>query len=323
MAPIQPQIPGLHHVTALATHPQANLEFYRDVLGLRLVKQTVNFDDPGSYHLYYGDALGRPGTILTFFPWPHAQRGTRGVGQATATAFSVPPDALGFWVDRLQAQQVIFEAPQTRWDEEVLTLLDHDGLKLELVAHAGAEDLLPWTGSSVPERYALRGFHSVTLETLASAPTAALLNTLGFRPTRSAAGRTRFEVGAGGAGAQLDLVERPQGTFGRIAAGTVHHVAWRTPDEQNQRAWQKVLAAAGHGVTEVRDRNYFRSIYFREPGGVLFEIATDLPGFTVDEPVASLGSTLRLPAWLEPERQAIEAHLPPLTAPAAVLEERS
>lgn len=314
---MEPQITGLHHVTAIATHPQANVDFYRDVLGLRLVKKTVNFDDPGTYHLYYGDGEGSPGTIMTFFPWPQARRGSRGVGQATVTSFSVPQGAIGYWTDRLRGQNVLFEDPKQRFDEEVVTLVDGDGLKLELVAHEGAEDRPAWIGGGVPEKHAIRGFNSVTLEEVSSAPTARVLETMGFRKTREAGSRSRFEVAGGGAGRQVDILEHPDGQYGRIAAGTVHHVAFRTPDDDNQIAWQHEIGGLGLGVTEVRDRQYFRSIYFREPGGTLFEIATDPPGFTFDESVEELGSGLKLPPWLEPRRREIEASLLPIDGVAA------
>ena len=321
---MDPQITGLHHVTAIATQPQENVDFYRDILGLRLVKKTVNFDDPGTYHLYYGDGEGSPGTIMTFFPWPQARRGSRGVGQATVTSFSVPQASLGYWADRLRAQNVLFEDPKTRFDEDVLTVLDGDGLKLELVAHQGAEDRPPWAGGGVPEKYAVRGFHSVTLEEVTSGPTIQVLEKMGFRKTQESGSRRRFEIADGGAGHQLDILERPDGQYGRIAAGTVHHVAFRTPDDANQAEWQKEIAGLGLGVTEVRDRQYFRSIYFREPGGTLFEIATDPPGFTFDESVEDLGTGLKLPPWLESRRQEIETILLPIDGktPAAAKEDK-
>jgi glyoxalase family protein len=313
-------IPGIHHVTAIATDAQTNLDFYTGVLGLRLVKRTVNFDDPGTWHLYYGDATGRPGTILTFFPWPLARRGSRGAGQATATAFAVPAGSLDFWRRRLAGEGIVVDDPHRRFDEEVLTFLDPDGLKLELVEDPGAAGRPPWADGPLPDRHAVRGFHSVTLAERRLAATADLLTAgLGFRPAGEEGRRFRFAAGgtaAGEAGSRVDLVVSPEEPPGRVAAGTVHHVAWRTADDAAQLAWRADLLARGLGVTPVQERQYFRSIYFREPGGVLFEIATDGPGFTLDEPAAELGSALRLPPWLEPRRDRIAAALPPLAAPA-------
>jgi glyoxalase family protein len=305
-------IEGIHHVTAIARDPQANVDFYTGVLGLRLVKKTINYDDPGTYHFYYGDGEGRPGTIITFFPWPMARRGSHGAGQATVTSFAVPEGSLGWWRERLNRFDVPFEEPRQRFDEEVLTLLDRDGLELELVARAG-DGRAPWDGGPVPAEHGIRGFEGVTLTEWNPEVTASLLQgVMGFRPVAEAGGRFRFEVGAGGPGTRVDVVASPDAPRGHVSAGTVHHVAWRTPDDEQQRAWHEELQDLGLHVSPIMDRQYFHSIYFREPGGVLFEIATDPPGFTADEPVASLGSSLRLPTWLEPERQRIEGILPPV-----------
>ncbi len=236
----KPALGGIHHVTAIAGDARSNVEFYVGLLGLRLVKRTVNFDDPGTYHLYYGDEVGNPGSILTFFPWAHAVRGGRGVGETIATAFSVPEGALGFWRDRLAGRGVA-----------------------------------------------------------------------------SGGGRSRFAVGPGGAGAEIDLIEDPAGDRGRSGRGTVHHVAFRVEDAAAQEAWLADLAAHGLHVTPIQDRQYFHSIYYREPGGVLFELATDPPGFTFDEPVATLGTELMLPPWLEAARPRIVASLPRLQVPSA------
>lgn len=303
---------GIHHVTAIASDPRTNLDFYTDVLGLRLVKRTVNFDDPGTYHLYYGDGGGTPGTILTFFPYPGARRGARGAGQATTTAFSVPEGSLGWWLERLERYGVPRDEPVERFDEEAVTFLDPDGLKLELVAHAGAEEHVPWKHGPVPPERSIRGFHSVALTLRSATPTAELLaEGLGLTADGEAGGRSRFR-GTSPVGARVDLIESPGGTAGTVAAGTVHHVAFRVPTEEEQLAWRDRLLDAGLGVTPVQDRQYFRSIYFREPGGVLFEIATDPPGFTADETVEELGSALKLPPWLERHRGEIAAALPSL-----------
>ncbi len=303
---------GIHHVTAIATNPQQNAEFYTGVLGLRLVKKTVNFDDPGTYHFYFGDELGRPGTILTFFPWPMARRGSRGSGQATVTSFSVPDGSLGFWSQRLARLGVLAEEPTSRFDEEVLTFYDPDGLKLELVAHA-EEAGEPWSSGPVPARHAIRGFHSVTLAVREVEPTAELLTqTMGLRPSDTGGDRSRFEAAPGVIGRRVDLLHTPDTGRGHIAAGTVHHVAWRVPDELSQAAWHETIAHLGLQPTPVQDRQYFKSIYFREPAGVLFEFATDPPGFTRDEQPNALGSRLQLPPWLEPRRDHIERVLPPI-----------
>ncbi|MBI4539346.1 MAG: ring-cleaving dioxygenase [Gemmatimonadetes bacterium] len=309
-------IGGIHHVTAIAGDPQGNVDFYAGVLGLRLVKRTVNFDDAGAYHLYYGDELGRPGTILTFFAWPGAPRGRRGVGQVTATSFSVPEGALGYWAKRLEEAGVERDAPVRRLDHEALIFPDPDGLPLELVAHAGAEAREPWRKASVPEAHAIRGLYGVTLAEPGYEATAAMLTrAMGFRAAGEEGQHFRFEVGSGGAGGRLDILCVPDAAPGRVAVGTVHHVAWRVPGAAEQRAWRRRLERHGLDVTPVLDRKYFQSIYFREPGGVLFELATDPPGFTVDELPERLGMGLMLPAWLEPYRNRIEAALPALGPP--------
>lgn len=306
---------GLHHVTAMASDPRRNLDFYTRVLGLRLVKRTVNFDDPGTYHLYFGDETGHPGTILTFFPWPMARRGRPGAGQATATAYGVPPGSLGYWSDRLGALGVAAERPEERWGSEVLTFLDPDGLRLELVETEGAGPADPWDGSPVPAERALGAFAGVTLTLWNPEATAGVLtDLLGFRPDGEAPGRMRFAAGPGGAGSKIELRVEPTAQRGSVSAGTVHHIAFRARDEADQLAWRERAEAFGLAVTPVLDRQYFRSIYFREPGGVLFEIATDPPGFTRDETREELGGRLQLPPWLESHRPEIEAALPPLEA---------
>ena len=310
------QIPGIHHITALAGDPQRNLEFYVGVLGQRLVKLTVNFDDPGTYHLYYGDETGRPGTILTFFPWPGAPRGRRGTGQLTTISFSIPERAMGYWAERLNAHGIATEEPIRRFDEEALTFYDPDGLQLELVAHAGAEERSGWENGPVPYEHAIRGFHGLTLSEESHERTTSLISgSLGFRPVSEAGNRFRYEVGSGSSRALVDVLHVPDAPRGLVAVGTVHHVAWRTPNDEEQLAWRDELDALGYDVTPVMDRQYFHSIYFREPGGVLFEIATDPPGFTLDETPETLGTRLMLPPWLEPARARIEQALPPLRLP--------
>ena len=254
-------IPGIHHVTAIASDPQRNVNFYAGVLGLRLVKQTVNYDDPGTYHFYYGDTVGTPGTLLTFFPWPGARRGRVGTGQASATAFSIPQASLAYWVERLVRLCVPFTGPVSRFGEQVLSFTDPDAMPLEIVAQGNAEAGTGWDGGDVPAEHAIQRIHSVTLSLADSGPTAALLtDALGFRLVGTEAGRQRFEAGTGGVGAQVDVLHQPGAPQGALGAGTVHHVAWRTPDNTSQQAWQAELTQAGLGVTEVMDRQYFSSI---------------------------------------------------------------
>lgn len=307
---------GIHHVTAIAGDPQQNLDFYSGVLGLRLVKRTVNFDDPGTYHLYYGDEEGRPGTIMTFFPWLGAPRGSLGAGQVGTTAFSVPEGSITFWEQRIRATGLPVESPESRFGEQVLSFADPDGLRLEMVAHDEASDLPPWYDGPISAEFAVRAFHGVTLiEHTLEATAEVLTGSLGFVEGNASGSRYRFEALEGGPASRVDVIVRPDQTFGHIGAGSVHHVAFRIAGDEEQTGWRTEALAKGLQVTPVQDRNYFHSLYFREPGGVLFEIATDSPGFAVDESVAELGSSLRLPEWLEPQRQVLQAQLPELTLP--------
>ena len=309
---------GIHHVTAIAGDPQRNVDFYAGTLGLRLVKRTVNFDDPGTYHLYFGDDAGHPGTILTFFPWPGAPRGRHGAGQITVVAFSIPPDSLGFWEERLRAHGVAFQTRESPFDESLLEFSDPDGLPLELVADRRKDPGPPWPGAPVPAAQAIRGFHGVTLLEHDHKDTERLLTeVMGVQFAQTVGHRRRYIVGDGGAAAYVDIVTSPDASPGLVAVGTVHHVAWRVASDEAQAAWRQRLLQARVNVTPVRDRQYFHSIYYHEPGGVLFEIATDPPGFAIDEPAQALGTTLRLPPWLEPRRAALEARLPALQLPSA------
>jgi glyoxalase family protein len=303
---------GIHHVTAIAGEPRRNLDFYTRVLGLRLVKKTVNFDDPTTYHLYYGDETGTPGTILTFFPWAHAAPGRDGVGTTSETAFRVPAESIGFWMHRFVEMGVPHSDLERRFGETVLPFRDPHGMSLALVGTAGAAGEPGWTGGGLTEETAIRGFAGVTLLLDEAERTGAILtDVLGFSRTREEENRIRFEA-PGVPGSIVDL--RVAGGFlpSRSGAGSVHHVAFRAADDGAQQAMVERLVAHGLRATEQKDRNYFRSVYFREPGGVLFEIATDAPGFSADEPVANLGEALKLPAFLEPRRGAIAAALPAL-----------
>ncbi len=304
---------GIHHVTAIASDPQRNLDFYVGLLGLRLVKRTVNFDDPETYHLYYGDEVGTPGSIMTFFPWPGARPGRHGTGQVAVTAFAVLPPSLGFWVERLVRHGIRYEGPTQR----VISFKDHDGLMVEIVGHPGAEARPAWGAApGIPREHAIRGLHGVTIwADKGDATERVLVDTLGFRPVHEDGSTRRFAVGDGGPGTIVDV--RSVGGFvhGAGGAGTVHHVAWRVPDDGVQLQMREVVTQAGLDPTPVIDRNYFHSVYFREPGGVLFELATDPPGFAIDEPVAELGQRLMLPRQYEAQRVQIEAILPPIHLP--------
>ena len=307
---------GIHHVTAITADAQKNIDFYTQILGLRMVKLTVNFDDPSSYHLYFGDALGSPGTALTFFDWPGAHRGRIGAPQVTTTAFAVPTASMTFWRNRLLDLGVPITAESERFGAKQIGLLDPDGMQLELIAADDAPSDLVWESRHVTAENAIRRFHSVTLTEEGYERTAKLLTeTMGYRATQQGENRFRYEIGSGGAGQIIDVVCTPDAQHGSMGAGVVHHVAFRTADDAQQVVWRKKLAAGGFNVSPVMDRQYFHSIYFREPGGVLFEIATDQPGFTQDEPADELGSRLRLPPQYEAFRSQLEPNLPKLKLP--------
>jgi glyoxalase family protein len=312
------KISGLHHVTAIAGDPQRNLDFYAGLLGLRLVKRTINFDDPGTYHFYFGDARGTPGTILTFFPWPGARRGQRGVGQIEATAFAISPDSVGYWLDRFKQQHVTAEKTPARFGEEVIRLTDPDGLLLELTASRSRAPFEPWPDGPVPAEHALHGFHSVSAALEGYERTARLLTeSFGYRLIKEAGNRFRFASPDDDApGRIVDLLCLPDTGPGRVAAGSVHHIAFRARNDEEQLKWREHLVDLGYNVTPVIDRTYFHSIYFREPGGILFEIATEPPGFTLDEKLDELGMHLRLPQWMESARSQIERVLPSINLPA-------
>jgi glyoxalase family protein len=311
------KISGLHHVTAIASDPQRNLDFYVGLLGLRLVKRTVNFDDPGTYHLYFGDARGTPGTILTFFPWPGARRGQRGVGQIEATAFAISPDSVGYWLDRFKEQHVTAAKTPARFGEEVIRLTDPDGLLLELIASSSSAPFQPWPDGPVPPEHALHGFHSVSAALEGYERTAQLMQSFGYRLVKESGNRFRFASPDDDApGRIVDLLCLPDTGPGRVAAGSVHHIAFRTRNDEEQLKWREHLVELGLNVTPIIDRTYFHSIYFREPGGILFEIATEPPGFTLDEKLDELGMHLRLPQWMESARSQIERVLPPIKLPA-------
>lgn len=308
---------GIHHITAIAGDPQRNLDFYSGILGMRLVKLTVNFDDPGTYHLYYGDEVGRPGTILTFFTWPGMPKGRTGVGQIFAVSLAVPSTAISYWLQRLLHHGVTYKGPGTRMGNTVLEFTDPDGMNLELVGDASVNGIPGWSGGPVPAESAIRGLFGPVLLESAIDPTAKMLaDPLEFAPAGNEQESTqRFLAGGTGPGRAVDV--RGVGGFwsGAMGVGAIHHIAFRSPDDETQLRLQAKLRESGTSVTQVLDRKYFHSIYFHEPGGVLFEIATDGPGFTVDEPQDQLGTQLKLPPWLESEYEAIKQALPPLELP--------
>lgn len=306
-------VTGLHHITAVSSDASRNLEFYTHVLGLRFVKKSVNQDDTGTYHLYYGNYTGAPGTALTFFPWADLPRGRPGRGQAYATAFSVPAGSLPFWMERFNRLGIVTHPVETRFGEQVLPFADHDGLRLEMVATAEEDFRPPFAAAGIPVAHAVRGFHGTTLALDDARATTGLLTTLmGYRGVRSENHRSRLAAGPGGPGTYVDLLTDPAIPRGLNGAGTVHHVAFRVPDDATQVAARRELLSHSLMVSPVIDRGYFKSIYYREPAGVLFEIATDQPGFAVDEPVETLGTKLSLPPHLEPHRAEIESSLPQL-----------
>jgi len=310
-----PQTLGIHHVTAIAGDAQRNLDFYAGVLGLRFVKRTVNFDDPGTYHFYFGDERGTPGSLITFFPWASARRGRIGARQVGVTRFAISPASIGWWVHRLIASGVSHEMPARRGDEQVIAFTDPDGLLLELVAHPASTSRGAWERGTVAPEHAIRGLHSVQLWVASPDATAETLEAIGFRAAGERDGVARFAAGDEGPGALVDV--RALGGFpdGVGGVGTVHHVAFRAAGDDEELALREIASSRGLRPTAVLDRSYFRSVYFREPGGVLFEIATDGPGFAIDEPLDALGSTLRLPPQYEASRAAIEASLPPAHLP--------
>jgi glyoxalase family protein len=312
------KIRGLHHVTAIASDPQRVLDFYVGLLGLRFVKRTVNFDDPGTYHFYFGDGHGAPGTILTFFPWPDARRGIGGTGQIEATAFAISPNSVSYWLERFKGHQVPTERTLLRFGEDVIRFTDPDGLLVELIASSSLAQVEPWPDSPVPPEHAVHGFHSVSAALEGYERTARLLTDIfGYRLIEESGNRFRFTAPEDTApGRIVDLLCLPDTGMGRVAAGSVHHIAFRAKDDAEQLEWREHLVDLGYNVTPVIDRTYFHSIYFREPGGVLFEIATEPPGFTLDEKLKELGTHLQLPPWMESARSQIEKILPPIQLPA-------
>lgn len=308
------KILGLHHITAIAGDARRNLDFYTKVLGLRLLKKTVNFDDPKTYHFYFGDEIGSPGTILTFFPWgEEIVKGRRGSRMATEIGFSVPKDSLDFWLKHFEQHNVTYNKPAEKFGERYLTFLDPDGLKLELIESESPDNRQPWKTAEVGAEVAVRGFHNVTLTLSDVKATAEILtDVFGYKQIDKHVNRYRFSTDAIENAAIVDMVEVPHEMRGHLAGGTIHHVAFRVKDEQVLMQYRDKIMDRGLEVTEQIDRSYFYSVYFREPGGVLFEIATDNPGFTADEPLDKLGTSLKLPPRYEHRRDELEEVLPKL-----------
>lgn len=308
------QTAGMHHVTAIVGDAQVHYDFYHGVLGLRLVKRTINFDDPETYHLYFGGATGQPGTIFTSFPWGNdARMGRAGRGQVTAVSLAIPPDSVDYWLGRLREHGHDVEEPFDLFGEQVIRVGDPDEIMIELVATDDAGDAALWPDGPVPSEHAVRGVHTLLLHSWDPAATASFMaDELGFESLGEDGGRMRLQAAGGGPASRVDLLTADDQTRGRMGVGAIHHVAWRAADDQQQLAWLERLRELEYNVTDVRDRQYFRSIYFREPGGITFEIATDTPGFGIDESSDELGSELRLPSWLEERRQEITAQLPAL-----------
>jgi glyoxalase family protein len=307
------KILGLHHVTAIAGNAKRNLNFYNQIMGLRFIKKTVNFDDPHTYHFYYGDYYGSPGTILTFFPWEGSASGRRGTGQATEVGFSVPAGSLDFWLNRLKKNNVIYNKPSSKFEEEYITVLDPDGLKLELVVASSPDSRTGFENGDISGQQAIKGFHHVTLTLNSIKPTADILTGIfGYTLVSKHINRYRFSTDAIEGASIIDLVEVPGESRGQIASGSVHHVAFRVKNDATEMKFRELIVNKGFQVTPQIDRNYFHSLYFREPGGVLFEIATDNPGFTADETLEELGKSLKLPPQYELSRKEIEKSLPQL-----------
>lgn len=306
-------INGIHHITVMASDPQANYDFYTQILGMRFIKKTVNFDAPDVYHLYYGDDIGTPGTVLTFFPFPDARRGKRGTGEITVVGFSVPSNSLNYWINRLAELAIDFNGPSKKFGYDFISLFDPDGMKIEIVADPTADNIMGWNNGEIPAEHSIRKFFGTTFYLKSPLKSEVLLTkVLGAKFIGEEGSIKRFSFGEKSSEAFVDILEDANIQRGISGAGTVHHIAWRTANDEEQNNWRNKIIEFGLHPTEMVDRNYFHSIYFREPGGILFEIATDEPGFMIDENYDSLGTELKLPEWHEPKRHLIEQILIPL-----------
>lgn len=306
-------INGIHHITVMASDPQANYDFYTQTLGMRFIKKTVNFDAPDVYHLYYADEVGTPGTVLTFFPFPNSRRGKRGTGEINTIAFSVLSGSLSYWINRFAELAIPFDGPKSKFGYEYISFLDPDGMKIEMVADKNADSIMGWYNGEIPAEHSIRKFFGSTFYLNDSKSTEELLSGIMGAEFISAEGKIkRYSLGKADSLSFVDIIENAKAPRAIGGAGSVHHIAWRTANDEEQLNWRKRILEHGFYPTEVVDRNYFHSIYFREPGGILFEIATDQPGFMVDESFENLGTELKLPEWHEPKRKLIEQILIPL-----------
>jgi glyoxalase family protein len=305
-------IKGLHHITAVSGPPELNYDFYTRKLGLRFIKKTINFDDPFTYHLYYGNYEATPGSAITFFPWQGVPQGSPGTGEATVISYAVPDGSLSFWREHFAKHHIEVLNETSRFGHKLILFKDADGMKNEVVESKGVSEVKPHKTEDIPDHAAIRGFFGTTLSLADAGPTAELLREFGWEETGNEGDITRYtSQPENNLGTVADLKTEP-GLRGRFGRGSIHHIAFRVPDDETQQKWREKLTEMGFGPTEVRDRQYFRSIYFREPGGVLFEVATDTPGFTKDEPLERLGRELKVPPWFEKNRTEIERRLPEL-----------
>lgn len=306
-------INGIHHITVMASDPQANYDFYTQTLGMRFIKKTVNFDAPDVYHLYYANEVGTPGTVLTFFPFPNSRRGKRGTGEINSISFSVPSNSLHYWMNRFAELAIPFDGPKSKFGYEYIGLLDPDGMKIEITADPNADSIMGWFNGEIPAEHSIRKFFGSGFYLKDSKATEELLSSVMGAKLISIEGKfKRYSFGGNQSESFIDIIEDSNTARAIGGAGTVHHIAWRTANDEEQDNWRKKVLQHGLFPTEMVDRNYFHSIYFREPGGILFEIATDQPGFMVDENFENLGTELKLPEWHEPKRKLIEQILIPL-----------
>lgn len=306
------KINGLHHITAVSGPPHLNYKFYTHVLGLRFTKKTINFDDPTTYHLYYGNYEATPGSSITFFPWQGVPQGIPNTGEATVASYAIPKNSLDFWREHFEKNNIEILHEQTHFGDKLIRAKDIEGMMIEIVESDGVDTIKPQKTDEIPPEYTIRGFYGTTLSLADIERTAELLQEFGWKDQGEASNSRRYiSEPDNRLGAVIDLKKEPnlEGRFGR---GSIHHIAFRVPDDDSQLEWREKLKELGFNPTPVQNRQYFRSVYFREPGGVLFEIATDIPGFTKDEPLENLGEDLKLPPWYEQRREDIETQLPPL-----------
>jgi len=307
-----PKIEGLHHITAVSGPPKENYNFYHKILGLRFTKKTVNFDDPSTYHLYYGNYDATPGSSITFFPWQHVVKGSPSTGEATEVQYAIPPGSTHFWAERFSQLQNKPTEKTGQFGEKMLSFADNDGMAISLIEDTSAAKNETKGYGGVPDEYAIRGFYGTTLTLADTGRTAELLKEFGWTKESSESSLIRYSSQPENQLGRYVYLRKNPKLSGRFGRGSIHHIAFRVPDDEAQQIWRDKLIDLGFQVTPVQNRDYFRSIYFREHGGVLFEIATDIPGFTKDESLEHLGESLQLPPWYEKHRKEIEKQLPEL-----------